>query len=109
MKAYKVSYNIEQGQFTKDQLLASGKGGCDQVLICSYIEFEDGSGSYAWVSSDGTIPHREMNDDRKLHCMLMLAKQLSESDELYPNAKRMCGEFFEVFRQAKLNAKGKGK
>lgn len=99
---YKLRYSIEPGSYTKEDLYgADNFGGCDQILFCSYVEGDDGSGSYAWFSSKGEGPGVEMDWGRTLNCWLMLTKKLGdEAPADCPNQKEILQAIFENFRQA---------
>lgn len=45
MKHYKVAYEVERGEFSREYLEKNGLGGCDRLLIHSIIDNEDGSRS----------------------------------------------------------------
>jgi hypothetical protein len=101
MRKYKISYRIEPGEFTKEYLITNGLGGCDQVILCSYLELEDGGGSYAWVDSG-------MTWGRQMHCWMNLTKKLAETAPLdCQNQKQILEHIFEVFRQAIIKSNPK--
>jgi hypothetical protein len=100
---YKVRYSLEPGQFSKDDLKDSG--GCDQILLCSYVESSDGSGSYAWLSSNGELPHQEMDADRQMKCLMVLVNQLSEDENLKPSQRRFLEAVFESYRAGVLSSR----
>lgn len=104
-KVYRIKYNISQGEFSRDYLIENGVGGCDQVLFCSVIDHADGSGSYHWVSTDGSKPNKEMDAMKKLNCLVILAHELSQDENCTPGARVFCRTVFETFKLAVLNAK----
>lgn len=103
-KLYKIKYDITPGAFSKEELKASGLGGCDQVLVCSVIDNPDGSGSYAWISKNGHT-QGEMKAYKKLQCLSILAKELSEDEELGPGAREFCETIFGAYKYAVLNSR----
>lgn len=95
---YKIKYSIEVGDFKPE----GDFGFTDQVLACSYVEHEDGSGSYAWVSLDGSKgPVVEMAWTRKLKCLLVLVKELIDTAPAeLPNHKEFLQLIFDTYRHA---------
>lgn len=99
MRECQISYDVKQGRFTKEELGVSGRGGCDQILLCSYIQGDDGSGSYLWLSRNGK--NADMEWGRKVNCWLMLTKELADNAPSgCPNQKKILAGVFEIFRKA---------
>jgi hypothetical protein len=102
---YQIKFRIDVGPFTKEEIEKDGAGGCDQTLLCSVINNPDGSASYLWVSSNGEQPFKEMDPYTQITCLSLLAKELSENEELYPGAREFCAEIFQRYRYAKQVAR----
>lgn len=100
---YKVRYKIEVGQFTK-QDIGEDHGGCDELLVCSYVEGKDGSGSYCWLSTNGGEPFELMSDYRKIRAVGALLKDLSESSALSLFYRLAAEEGFQQIRKAILKS-----
>ena len=99
MKKYKIKYRIWPGEYTKAQLEADNgdSGGCDEMMICSYVEQPDGGGSYLWMSNNGK-PGEEMGADRQFKCFFMLAGMLAENENLGPGRRQFCSQVVEAIR-----------
>lgn len=98
-RTYGLRYVLEPGKYTKEELLKAESGGCDQLLLCSYLEGGDGSGSYMWASCNG---HKgePMVWGRMMHCWLMLTKKLAEEAPAdCPNQKEILELVWEEFRR----------
>lgn len=102
---YTLKYSITPGEYTKEQLKSADEftGGCDQLLLCSYVEHADGSGSYAWVSSNGN-GDEEMEPHRQFKCLIMLVNQLAKDERLGEGHRMACSTFFELVRAAMIKS-----
>jgi hypothetical protein len=96
---YRMKYLVEFGEFDKDDLKAQVPqvGGCDELIMCSYVQFDDGGGSYMWISSNGR-PNEDMAPSRVFRAFGALAKQLSEDQLLAPANREACRQAFELVR-----------
>lgn len=104
-RRYGVRYKMDLGAYTAAELREGQFGGCDQILVCSYVEGSDGSGSYMWISSGGKERRVEMDADRQFKCWMMLAKELADDERLGPGRRKFCGEIFELVRQIVLETR----
>jgi len=97
---YKLKYKIEPGRFAKpDKPVDFGL--TDEILLCSYLQGDDGSGNYLWLSSNGEKGAKGMAWGRQIHCLLMLAKKLAdEAPGDCPNQKILLNQFFDIYKQA---------
>lgn len=94
---YKVLYEI--GEFSREDVLKSGKGATDAFVFMSLIYPEDGSFSMNFFSKDGRT--QKLLDDKELFkAWSMLAKRLSESETLEPTRKSLAGKVFNIVRNA---------
>ncbi len=80
---YSIRYNIEQGDFSKEELEAEGLGGCDALLLASILREPNGGLNVAWCSVDGQQPAKDKIPDRELfHIIFMLMSKIEDSVEL---------------------------
>lgn len=108
-RKYKLRYSLQVGGFDRSNLdTTKSQGLCDEILLCSYVQGADGSGSYCWVSSDGTTPHKRMAPYRQMHCLAILCKEISEDPEFGPGARQFCATIFETWRTVIMSSKTSG-
>jgi len=99
-RQYKIRYNVERGLFLPSQV-SDDQGLTDQIILCSIIDHEDGSGSYLWFSRNGH-EDGEVHAAKQMNAMALFAKTLSENEKLGPGAREFCRAVFESYRQARL-------
>jgi hypothetical protein len=104
---YPIKYNIEPGEFTKEDLENGGFGGADSILLMSVMgEFGKGPMSHLVLSLEGKTGF-EIPPNRLFSLWCMMAHHISKLPGLDPNLKTITSEIFEMHRQAILSSKGK--
>ncbi len=91
MKAYPEGITKEE--------VPPGCGACTTMIIAGVAMGDDGSSSHLFASKDGRND-QEVSDNDMFRTWTLMAKQLSESEELSDDKKAFCKEIFEIIRQA---------
>lgn len=100
-KVYKVKYDIQFGDFSKKEIEKERLGGCDQILLCSVLDYPDGSGSYMWVSKDGHTG-KEMDIVKIFNAWSLLAKKISDHPDCPDHVAKMCNIVFNTVKDSKM-------
>ena len=104
-RKYKIKYFVEQGEFTKEDLV--GFGGTDELMLCSYVGFPDGSGSYAWMSNNGKFAEF-CDPSRECRMFGALAHYLIEREGLPQPLRDSAKAALECIRKGIMEETGRG-
>ena len=99
MKTYHMRYNIEPGEFTRDQL--DELGGCDAILIASIIRDRgphDGPVSTAFVHRDG-YTGEELVPTELFRTLGLLAHMIMEQDGLPEWQRKLVSDVHETIKK----------
>ena len=96
-KSYKVKYDFEFGDFTKDEILETGSGGCDAVIVHSILYPEDGSYGHMLISKDGKT-REPLSGNELWKAWLMMASTLSEDEDVPESKRELCKNVVDLVR-----------
>jgi hypothetical protein len=99
---YKIKYNVEFGNFTRDDLEKDGAGGCDTIGVLSVIgRFGDGNPlSLVPMGAHSEGDYWSTND--WYEALGLLAHHIKIKNDLPHEKQELVFNFFENFRKIKL-------
>ena len=105
---YKMKYNLDNkaGEYTKEQLIESGDGGCDAFIFVSMLFPPNGSFSCVVMGRDGRKESGELDDIDMHRVWLSMASHLSESKNI-PDFHRFLAKQAFKSMQVALNREQK--
>lgn len=107
---YTLKYTVEPGEWTKEELVAAGAGGCNALLMVSInrgLQPHEGAKNFNLVSLDG-YSKEDLQDTEIFQVFSVLADCLSQSKQLEPWQSLMASEVIEGV-QKRLKAKKESK
>jgi len=98
---YHMSYDFQRHEdgITKEEL--SPRGGCDSIGFISVIHSPDGGSSTAFIGRNG-VTGEDWTDGDWFRAWTLLARRLTDSDELGEGQRAVCGAAFDTVRRAIL-------
>jgi len=103
-RIYKIRYNVERGEFTKEG--NPGYGLTDSIMVVSVLHRDDGSSStwYASLHSDG----REFTAIEKFKVLAALAFALRDEGALPPWQHELCEAIHERVKNEIMSRRSQG-
>lgn len=93
-KIYRKGYRIEQGVFTKKELIEKNLNGCDQLIIHSIILPEDGSYSHLLVSCDEN--GEELTGTELFKAWVLMAKTIADNPTTSQAKRELAQTVFQI-------------
>jgi|SRR5579863_8792975 len=98
---YTLKYTVEPGEWTKDELVAAGAGGCNALLMVNINrgpQPHEGAKSFNLVSIDG-YSKEDLPDTEIFQVFSVLADCLAQSKQLEPWQSLMASEVIDGVRK----------
>jgi hypothetical protein len=95
-RIYPLSYKLEPGEFTVEELEAADAGGCDAIIVHSIIFPINGSRSETIYSLDGKTKD-ELPPMELFKSWLLMAKSMAKDEKLPRAHQQFCQATFESF------------
>jgi hypothetical protein len=105
---YKLRYKVESGEFDGEFIESrdDDSGFCDAIILHSIVgKFGEGPMSHMTISMDGHTKE-PLVGNQLFRCWAMMAKELSEREDVPPHAREVCEAIWEAHRQSVLAARG---
>jgi hypothetical protein len=93
----------QYGEFPKSEFNRENTCGCDAFMYVSLLFPPDGSLSVVFAGMDGRT-QKDLGDNERWKIWLLLAKELSESEELSETKRAFCGGVFKVISEILIKA-----
>jgi hypothetical protein len=106
-QTYHVIYNVEpRPEGIKKSDIPKTHGAADAVLICSMLYPEDGSFSLVLYGGDGRTG-KDLHPNEIFKVWTLMAKNLSEDEDLSPARRELCLQAWEIWRDAVMGQRTK--
>lgn len=95
-QVYKVKYDFEFGDFSKDEIMKNGSGGCEAVIVHSILYPEDGSYSHLLISKDGRN-QGELDGNELFKAWMMMGATIAKNKTMSEGKRDFCQTVVDAF------------